>query len=116
MVKEDKLLTVEDLLMGASASYKIPIPPDVLNPTLSQSDEKQPEMIIHLKPLTVGIFQLIMKASREDPGLIPLLMIKESLVEPKMTLDQVKRMHLGLVEFLVDHVREISGLTKKKRS
>jgi hypothetical protein len=55
-----------------------------------------------------------MKASRQDAGLIPLLMIKESLVEPTLSLEQVKQLPLGLVNFLIDNIRQISGLTGKK--
>jgi hypothetical protein len=57
-----------------------------------------------------------MKAAKNDPGLIPLLMIKESIVEPAMSLDQIRRLPLGLVEFLIEHIREVSGLVKKKSS
>ena len=35
---------------------------------------------MQLRPLTIGAFQLIMRAARDDAGMIPLLMIKESLV------------------------------------
>ncbi|NEP85197.1 MAG: hypothetical protein F6K39_48200, partial [Okeania sp. SIO3B3] len=67
-----------------------------------------------LRPLTIGTFGLIMKAAKNDPGLIPSLMIKESLVKPAMSLDQVKQMHIGLVNFLIAQIRQISGLTPKK--
>jgi len=41
-------------------------------------------------------------------------MIKESLREPALSLEQVKRMHLGLVNFLIKNIRAISGLAEKK--
>jgi hypothetical protein len=105
-------VTPEDLLAGASVTHDLPIPPHVLQPGANRQEQK--EMIVQLRPLTIGVFQLIMKATRQDPSLIPLLMIKESLVQPALSLEQVKQLHLGLVNFLIAHIREISGLTEKK--
>ena len=110
-------LTPEDLLAGASVTFDIAIPVSILHPgELDTSADKFPESrrIVQIRPLTIGRFQLIMKASRQDAGLIPLLMIKESLVEPTLSLEQVKHLPLGLVNFLIDNIREISGLTGKK--
>lgn len=101
-------ITADDLLAGAGATYRITIPPELL-PAAGKS-----EMVIQLRPLTIGVFQLIMRAARQDPGLIPLLMIKESLVQPTLTIEQVKLLHLGLVSFLISKIREISGLEEKK--
>ncbi|MBK8021885.1 MAG: hypothetical protein IPK19_10800 [Chloroflexi bacterium] len=57
---------------------------------------------------------LILKAAKEDDSLIPLLMIQESLVEPKLSLGQIRQLHLGLISYLIAHVRRISGLAEKK--
>jgi hypothetical protein len=35
-------------------------------------------------------------------------------VQPALSLGQVKQLPLGLVNFLIAHIREISGLTEKK--
>jgi hypothetical protein len=43
-------------------------------------------------------------------------MLKEALVEPTLTLEQVKKLPIGLVEFMLENVREVSGLGKKKSS
>lgn len=69
---------------------------------------------VRIRPLSIGTFQLIMKAAREDAGMIPLLMIKECLVEPQLDLPQTRRLPVGLIEFLVTQIRTISGLTEKK--
>jgi hypothetical protein len=37
-------------------------------------------------------------------------MVQQALVEPKLSIDQVNRMHAGLVEFLLREVNRISGL------
>ncbi len=105
-------LTPEDLLTGADATFDVTIPSDILHPGDSSTNGQ--ESMVQLRPLSIGSFQLILKAAKDDPGMIPLLMIKESLVEPQMSLPQIKKMHLGLVEFLLAQVRQISGLTEKK--
>lgn len=104
-------LTPEDLLAGAAVTHAVTVPPEVMWPG---KDSAPGELVVTLKPLTIGIFQLIMKASRQDATLIPLLMIKEALVQPALTLEQVKSLHLGLVNFLIGRIREISGLAEKK--
>ncbi len=110
-------LTAEELLAGAAMVYDVVVPPGVLRPGAVPSQEGEnggKEMSVQLQPLTIGAFQLIMKAAQNDPGLIPLLMIKESLVSPRFSLEQIKGFHLGLVNFLIAHIREISGLSEKK--
>ena len=70
-----------------------------------------PELVVVLRPLTVGRLALISRAARDDAGLVPLLMIKESLVDPPLTLDRIRDMHIGLVHHLVSRINRISGLT-----
>ena len=108
-------LTPEDLLAGAAVTFDIAVPHSVLRPGENGNlKENERELIIQLRPLTIGAFQLIMKATKHDTGLIPLLMIKESLVQPVLSLEQIKQLHLGLINFLIGHIRQISGLTEKK--
>ena len=115
-------LTPEDLLAGAENTFEIAIPPELLPPqrvaaiALDQVSQTQTSQtrVVQLRPLTIGTFQLVMKAAKQDAGLIPLLMIKESLVQPILTLEQIKQLPLGVVNFLIDHIRQISGLTGKK--
>ncbi|MBC1195773.1 hypothetical protein H0901_11000 [Microcystis aeruginosa BLCCF158] len=106
-------LTPEELLAGAAITFDVVIPLSVLRPGQTEAPLESPPLV-QMRPLTIGTFQLIMKAAKQDAGLIPLLMIKESLVQPSLSLEQIKRMHLGLVNFLVIQIREISGLTEKK--
>ncbi len=105
-------LTAEDLLAGASVTYDVLIPPDVLRPAGETANGH--DTLVRLRPLTLGTFLLIMKAAKDDAGLIPLLMIQESLLEPKLSLGQIGQMHLGLINFLIGHIRHISGLDEKK--
>jgi hypothetical protein len=109
-------LTPEDLLAGATMTFDVVVPGNVWRPgENSKVKENEQERILQLRPLTIGAFQLIMKAAKNDLGLIPLLMIKESLVQPALSLDQIKQLHLGFIDFLIGHIRKISGLTEKKK-
>jgi len=110
------LLTAEDLLAGANTTFDVLIPAELLQPGKKQgtNGSTPEEALVRIRPLTIGVYQLIMKAAKNDPGLIPLLMVKESLADPVMSLDQVRRLPLGLVELLIEHIREVSGLVKKK--
>ena len=110
------ILTAEDLLAGAGTTFDVVIPSELLPGAKSPgaNGTGPDEALVRIRPLTIGVYQLIMKAAKNEPGLIPLLMLKESLVEPAMSLEQVRRLPLGLVELLIGQIREISGLTKKK--
>jgi hypothetical protein len=66
---------------------------------------------VRLRPLSVAALTVISRAARDDAALVPLLMIKESLVEPNLSVDQVRQMHVGLAHFLVNHINKISGLS-----
>ncbi len=110
-------LTAEDLLAGANMLFEVAIPSNVLYPGIDgDKGETSADIakVVQLRPLTIGTFQLIMKAARNEPGLIPLLMIKEALVQPPLSLEEIKKLHLGLIEFLISYIRQISGLTEKK--
>jgi hypothetical protein len=103
------LLAAQDLLAGSKVTHDVRVPAEVLKPG-SPPPEETDEGLVRMRPLNVAILTLISRASREDPSLIPLLMIKEALVEPDLTLDQIRAMHVGLVHFLVAEVNRISGL------
>ena len=109
------ILTAEDLLAGASTTFDVVIPAGLLQAKGNDDDDDPDEAVVRIRPLSIGVYQLIMKAAKNEPGLIPLLMVKESLVEPAMSVEQVRRMPLGLVELLIEEIREVSGLVKKKR-
>lgn len=98
-------MTPEELLAGADARIAIEVPAHLL---------AGQEKTVTLQPLSIGVFQQIMSASAHEPGLIPILMVKESLTDPALSLDQARRLPLGLVTFLLTHIREISGLDEKK--
>lgn len=103
-----KVLTPEDLLAGSHATHKVAVPRAILAPGLDQEDGA--DGYVELRPLTITTLTLISRAAREDPSLVPLLTIKEALVAPAMTMEQVRCLHIGLVHFLMSHVNRISGL------
>lgn len=102
------VLSAQDLLAGSDVVHDIPVPPEILTPGAA-ADGSAP-LGVRLRPLSVATLTLISRAAREDAGLIPLLMIKEALVEPALTLDQIRQLHVGLAHFLVAQVNLISGL------
>ena len=107
------VLAAQDLLAGSGVTHDIRVPPGVLKPGAQplEDDDAVFGGIVRMRPLNVAVLALISRAAREDPALIPLLMIKESLVEPALSLDQIRQMHVGLVHFLVGKANSISGLT-----
>jgi hypothetical protein len=110
-----RVLSAQDLLTGSKLIHHITVPGRVLNPAGATEDNSD-ALIVRMRPLDVGTLALISRAARDDVSLIPLLMIKESLVEPTVTLDQLRQMHIGLVHFLVTRVYLISGLTEQGES
>lgn len=103
------ILTAEDLLVGASATYAIPVPAAILQPGAAAASVTAPGSV-RMRPLSLATLMLIARAARDDASLVPMLMLKEALVEPVLTLDQVRAMHVGLVHFLVGQAHLISGL------
>ena len=63
-----------------------------------------------LRPLVLADVQRIQRAARDERALTSVLMVQQALVEPTVTVEQVNRMHAGLVEFLLGEVNRISGL------
>lgn len=106
------LLSAHELLAGSALIHEVAIPAQVLRPGTAAGPGESGRAGGHVKlrPLRIATLALILKASREDPSLVPLLMIKESLVEPVVQLEQIRQMHAGLVHFLVARINLISGL------
>ena len=124
----DIFLTPEDLLTGVAMTFEVVVPAHLVRSALpsrresparaeqseSMGGARAAQSVVQIRPLTIGTFQLILKASKSDPGLLPLLLIKESLVQPTLSLEQIKQLPLGLVTFLIEQIRQVSGLAEKK--
>ena len=117
-------LSAEALLLGAATSIEVTVPADVINPGrgtgasvdgstggdgAAQSGAVVSGTVV-LRPLVLADVQLIAQAAKENAELTAVLMVQRALVHPAVSIDQVTRMHAGLVEFLLSHVNRISGL------
>lgn len=110
-VARPSALSAQDLLAGGSLVHEIAVPEAVLRPRADAAARADLAAgYVRLRPLSVGTLALISRAAREDAGLVPLLMIKEALVEPSVSLEQARQMHVGLVHFLVEQINLVSGL------
>jgi hypothetical protein len=99
-------LTAEDLLAGAGATHQVTVPAALLTGEHGDVDQT-----VVLRPLTVRDLQQIGRADDDNgDGLSAALMIRQSLVEPALGLDQVSRLPAGLARFLVERINEISGV------
>ena len=98
------MLTATDLLAGADAVRDVEVPADLLGGPAA-ADRR-----VRLKPLTVNDLRLIARAARDSDDLTAALMVQRSLVEPALTLAEVSRMPVGLMQFLVREVNALSGI------
>jgi len=103
-----RLLNADDLLTGSQSFHEVTIPASILKPAATNGAADSGH--VRMRPLDIAVLTLISRAAREDASLIPLLMIKEAVVEPALTIDQIRQMHVGLVHYLVSQVNRISGL------
>jgi len=102
------MLSPEELLAGSALRFEVEVPTEVLRP--GAAPENGPGRV-RLRPLTVADLQLISRAAKENDTLLSTLMVQRSLVDPELTVAQVASAHAGLVEFLLDHVNRISGIS-----
>jgi hypothetical protein len=104
------MLSVEELLAGSQLTYQIDVPGEVLTPGGDETAAAGSQRI-RLKPLTVSDLQLISRAAKESDHLIAALMVQRSLVEPEVSVAEATAMHVGLMQFLLQEVNRISGIT-----
>lgn len=101
-----KMLTSEQLLAGAAATYTVAVPAALLGP----GGEGAADGEVTLRPLTVRDVQRVAQAAKEQRLLTSVLMVQQSLVNPKLTIEETGSLSAGLLEFLLGRVNEISGL------
>jgi hypothetical protein len=99
-------ITAEDLLAGSELTHEVEIPAELLGGNGNNADLG----LVHLRPLTVRDLQRIGKAAQEDETISAALMIQQSLIEPKLRLEQVSSLPAGLARFLVEKINAISGV------
>lgn len=103
------MLTGEELVAGSTVTYEAEVPPAVLHP--GNGAEPAVTGTVRLRPLTVRDLQTITRAAKDSDSLVATLMVQQALVEPELTVAQVSSMHVGLVQFLLGQVNEVSGIS-----
>ncbi|MGE0419941.1 MAG: hypothetical protein AB7O80_24310 [Acetobacteraceae bacterium] len=98
------MLTAAELLAGAESTVDVELP-DRLLPN-AESDRR-----VRVRPLTVRDLRLIARAARENEDLTAALMVRQALVEPTLTLEQLGQLPAGIMQFLLREVNRISGIT-----
>jgi hypothetical protein len=106
----ERWLSAQDLLGPSTLVHDIDVPEAILHPGVAPAADGRSGRV-RLRPLTIAALTAISRAARDDASLVPLLMIKESLAEPALGIDAVRRLNVGLVGYLVGRINEISGLT-----
>ena len=104
------MLSAEELLAGSTLTFEVEVPPHVLHPVNGEAAAHEAHTV-RLRPLTVRDLQLISRAAKESDSLTATLMVQRSLVDPEMSVAQVAALHIGLVQFLLQYVNQISGIT-----
>ena len=103
------ILSSEELVAGSTLTYDVEVPPAVLKPANGAAGAVPGA--VRLRPLTVGDLQTITRAAKESDSLVATLMVQRALVDPELTIAEVTSLHVGLVQFLLERVNEVSGIS-----
>lgn len=98
------MLSAEDLLAGSGTEHEVEVPARLL-------PDAEGDRTVRLKPLTVRDLRLIARAARENEDLSGALMVRQALVEPQLSIEQIGALPAGLLQFLLREVNRISGIT-----
>ena len=105
-------ITADMLLAGADTVLTVNVPAEILHPANGAATEDEAgAMAVTLRPLRLADLQRVQKAAQDNDHLASVVMVQQALVEPKVSIDQVDKMHVGLVQFLLQEVNRISGLS-----
>jgi hypothetical protein len=102
--------TAAELLLAGQETHVVEIPPDVLRPVGAAEDAEEGPARVVVRPLLLVDVQRIQLAAQDSQALSSVLMVQQALVEPRLSIDEVNRLHVGLVEYLLREVNRISGL------
>lgn len=105
-----RALSAEDLLAGAALTHAVRVPAALVRPEVEAGGEAVAGEVV-LRPLTVHDIQRITQAAKEQRVLASILMVQHALVSPKLSFEQVGKLPAGLVQFLLQRVNAISGLS-----
>jgi len=104
------MLSAEELLAGSDVTYTIEIPPELLAPN-GHRGQATADRSVRLRPLTIRDLQQATRAAKDNDTLVAVLMVQQALVEPALTIAQVAALPAGLVQFLLQQVNRLSGIT-----
>lgn len=97
------MIRAEDLIAGAAAEHAVEIPQALL-------PEAEDRTVV-LRALTVRDLRLISRAVRDNDELSGALMVRQALVDPALSLDQIAALPAGLLQYLLQEVNRVSGIT-----
>jgi len=101
------VLNSADLLAGEDAVRDVEVPSELLAGGAVTAGDRR----VRLKSLTVNDLRLIARAARANDELTAVLMVQRSLVEPALSVPEVSRMPVGLLQFLLREVNDLSGIS-----
>jgi hypothetical protein len=104
------MLSAEELLAGSELSYTIDIPAALLVQN-GQRGQATGDHSVRLRPLTIRDLQQATRAAKDNDTLVAVIMVQQALVEPVLTVAQVAALPAGLVQFLLQQVNRLSGIT-----
>lgn len=106
-------LTADDLLLGATAVHTVAVPAHLLGPRPTTPAGRTAEVagVVSLRPLLIRDLDRVVRAAKEQRVLSSVLMVQQSLLNPKLSVEQVGSLPAGLVQYLLEQVNSISGLT-----
>lgn len=97
------MISADTLIAGADTEVTVEIPKSLL--------PEAEDRTVSMRPLTARDLRLISKAARDNDDLTGALMVRQALVEPSLSLDQVNALPAGLLQFLLQEVNAVSGIT-----
>ncbi|MEM6664367.1 MAG: hypothetical protein AAF666_19570 [Pseudomonadota bacterium] len=98
------MISADDLLAGASVETEVEIPERLL-------PEAPGDRTVRLKPLTVRDLRLIARAAQQNEDLSGALMVRQSMVEPSLSMEELGALPAGILQFLLREVNRISGIS-----
>ncbi len=104
------MLSADQILAGSALTFAVEVPERLLALDGALPPEGEARSV-RLRPLSVGDLQLVMRAAEESDSLLATLMVQRALVEPALSVAQVATLPVGLAQFLLARVNELSGIT-----
>jgi hypothetical protein len=108
-------LSAESLLAAGNTNHTVRIPGALLRGATADAaigDDRGGSEggEVTLRPLLVRDVDRVVRAAKEQRVLASVLMVQQSLVAPRLSVEQVGDLPAGVVQFLAGKVNEISGL------